>query len=69
MIAYEPKSETWEEAAHMWKDKRVKVVVDHFIVRKVDFLTRDYRVLFKEPLTPEERAPYERSKRTQVKQH
>jgi hypothetical protein len=68
MIAYEPKSETWEEAARMWKDKHVKVTVDHFIVRKVDFMTRDYRVLFKEPITPEEQKPYDRSKITQVPQ-
>jgi len=68
MIAYEPKGETWEEAARLWKDKRVKVTIDHFIVRKVDFMTRDYRVLFKEPITPEEQAPYNRSKQTQVRQ-
>ena len=68
MMAYEPKGNTWEECAKLWKDKQVKVIQDHFIVRKVDFMTRDYRVLFKEPITPEELAPYERSKRTQMKQ-
>ena len=68
MIAYEPKGNTWEECARLWKDKQVKVIQDHFIVRKVDFMTRDYRVITKEPITPEERAPYEKSRQTMVPQ-
>ena len=68
MIAYDPKGQSWEETARMWKEKRVKVIIDHFIVRKVDFMVRDYRVLFKEPITPEERKPYEDSKRTRMNQ-
>lgn len=64
MIAYEPKAQTWEEAARMWKNKEVKVIVPHFSVRRADFLVRDYRILFVEKVTPEEKAPYESSKRT-----
>jgi hypothetical protein len=59
MIAYDPKAQTWEEAARMWKDKSVKVIVPHFSVRRVDFMVRDYRVLFNEKITPEEKAPYD----------
>lgn len=62
MIAYDPKATSWEEAARMWKQKQVSVIVPHFTVRRIDFLTRDYRVLFKEDVTPEEKAPYEASK-------
>jgi hypothetical protein len=64
MIAYDPKAQTWEEAARMWKGKQVKVIVPHFSVRRTDFMVRDYRVLFVEKVTPEEKAPYESSKRT-----
>ena len=62
MTAYDPKASTWEEAARMWKKKQVSVIVPHFTVRRTDFLTRDYRVLFKEDITPEEKARYEASK-------
>lgn len=62
MIAYDPKGQTWEEVARLWKEKKVNVIVQHFTVRRIDFLTRDYRVLFKEPVTPEEKAVYEASK-------
>lgn len=70
MIAYEPKGNSWEECARLWqdKDKKLKVIQDHFIVRKVDFMTRDYRVLKVEPVTPDERAPYEKSRQTMVPQ-
>jgi hypothetical protein len=64
MIAYDPKAQTWEEAARMWKNKEVKVIIPHFSVRRTDFLVRDYRVLYNEKVTPEEKAPYEASKRT-----
>ncbi|MEZ4306759.1 MAG: hypothetical protein R3F14_01740 [Polyangiaceae bacterium] len=64
MMAFEPKAQTWEEAARLWKDKKVKIVLKRFTVRRTNFLTRDYRVLFKEPLTAEEREIYEASKRT-----
>lgn len=77
MIAYEPKVQTWEEASHLWKDKKakvfdsaaqvtketdLKVVVPHFIVRRDAFMTRDYRVLYVEKVTPEESAAYEHAK-------
>jgi hypothetical protein len=66
MIAYDPKAQTWEEASRLWKDKDTKlsVIVPHFIVRKVDFMTRDYRVLYKEKVTPEEKAAYDVSVRS-----
>src|SRR5690349_11625781 len=35
MIAYDPKGKTWEEASHLWKDKKATVVVPHFTVRRV----------------------------------
>lgn len=62
MVAFDPKANTWEEAARMWKDRQVNVIIPHFTVRRIDFLVRDYRVLFKEPVTPEEQAAYEASK-------
>ncbi|MBK8252178.1 MAG: hypothetical protein IPK82_05860 [Polyangiaceae bacterium] len=64
MMAFDPKANSWEEAANMWKNKQVNVIIKHFTVRRSDFLTRDYRVLFKEPLTAEEKQIYEASKRT-----
>lgn len=68
MIAYEPKGNTWEECARLWRDKKVKIIQDHFIVRKVDFMTRDYRVIAVEPVTPEEKAPYDKARNTMMKQ-
>lgn len=62
MIAYDPKAQSWDEASHMWKDKKVSVIVPHFIVRRPDFLVRDYRVLYNEKVTPEEKAPFEASR-------
>lgn len=63
MIAYDPKAPSFEDAARQWKNKdaELKVIVPHFLVRRVDYLTRDYRVIAKEKVTPEERAPYEAS--------
>lgn len=55
MTAYDPLAPTWEEAAKLWRRKEVKIVVPHFIVRKVDFQKRDYRVLATEPLTDDEK--------------
>jgi hypothetical protein len=62
MIAYEPKAQTWEEAQRMWKNKQVEIIVKHFTVRRIDFMVRDYRVLFKEPVTPQEKAYYDEAK-------
>jgi hypothetical protein len=64
MIAYDPKAQTWEEAARLWKSPDLKIIIPHFTVRRGEFLKRDYRVLYQEKVTAEERAPYERSKRT-----
>jgi len=59
MIAYDPKAQTWDEASRLWKDKKVNVIVPHFVVRRTDFMVRDYRVLYNEKVTAEEKAPYE----------
>jgi hypothetical protein len=64
MIAYDPKAQSWEEAARMWKSKELKVIIEHFSVQRANFLVRDYRVLHVEKVTAEERKAYESSKRT-----
>jgi hypothetical protein len=65
MIAYDPKTPTFQDAANLWKYKRddVKVALDHIFVRFVNFDKRDHRVLFVEPVTDEERAPYLKARR------
>ncbi|TKD12329.1 hypothetical protein [Polyangium fumosum] len=65
MIAYNPKVPTFQDAANLWKHKRseVTVAIDHIFVRLVSFGKRDHRVLFVEPVTDEERAPYLKAKR------
>lgn len=65
MIAYDPKTQTFQEAANLWKHRRgdVKVALDHIFVRMVGFLPRDHRVLFVEPVTDEEKAPYLKARR------
>jgi hypothetical protein len=65
MIAYDPKVVTFQDAANLWKFKRgdVKVALDHILVRMVNFIKRDHRVLTVEPVTDEEKAPYLKSLR------
>ncbi|MDI3287888.1 hypothetical protein [Polyangium sp. 15x6] len=65
MIAYNPKVPTFQDAANLWKHKRseVTVALDHIFVRLVSFGKRDHRVLFVEPVTDEEKAPYLKAKR------
>ncbi|MRG95959.1 hypothetical protein [Polyangium spumosum] len=65
MIVYEPKAPTFQDAANMWKYKRNEVTVklDHIFVRLVNFGKRDHRVLFVEPVTDEEKAPYLKARR------
>ena len=64
MIAYDPKVQSYEEAAKLWKKKEgVSVVLDHVHVQLVQFLMRDRRVLAVEPVSDEELKPYLRSKR------
>jgi hypothetical protein len=62
MIAYDPKGATYEEAAHIWKAGKTKIALDHILVRQVNFLPRDHRVLRVEPLTDAERATYNKSR-------
>jgi hypothetical protein len=62
MIAYDPKAPTFAEAARVRKKGGMKVVMGHLEVRLSDFLTRDHRVIAKESITDEERAPYIRAR-------
>lgn len=61
MIAYDPKGHDFEEAREIWRRKMTKVALDHILVRKVLFMTRDHRVLGVEPLTDDELKPYRRT--------
>jgi hypothetical protein len=65
MIAYDPKVATFQDAANLWKFKRgdVKIALDHIFVRLVNFEKRDRRVLVVEPVTDDEKKPYQNSKR------
>lgn len=62
LIAYDPKAATFEEAREIRGQAPMKIVMPHLEVRAVDFLKRDHRVIAKEPVTAEERAPYEKSR-------
>jgi hypothetical protein len=62
MIAYDPKCDTYEQCAIVWKKHETKVNFEHLVVREVSFLPRDHRVLFVEPLTEAERATYAKSR-------
>jgi hypothetical protein len=61
MIAYDPKGTTFEDAARIWKQGAVKVILDHLDVRQVHFMPRDHRVIAVEKITPAEKAAYDRS--------
>jgi hypothetical protein len=65
MIAYDPKVVTFQDAANLWsfRRKETKVVLDHILVRMVNFIKRDHRVLTVEPVTDEEKAPYLKARR------
>jgi hypothetical protein len=65
MIAYDPKTPTFQDAANLWKFKRndVKIALDHILVRLVNFGKRDHRVLVVEPVTDVEKAPYLKARR------
>lgn len=60
MIAYDPKVVTFQDAANLWKFRRkdTKVALDHMLVRMVNFIKRDHRVLVVEPVSDAEKAPY-----------
>ena len=62
MIAYDPKSDTFEQAALTWKKRETKVIFEHLVVRDIHFLPRDHRVVFVEPLTAAELATYTKSR-------
>lgn len=62
MIAYDPKCDTYERCAVSWKKHEAKVNYEHLVVRAVNFLPRDHRVLFIETLTEAERATYNKSR-------
>jgi hypothetical protein len=63
MVAYDPKAQTFQEAAALWKKKEgVKVALDYVEVQLALFLPRDHRVIAVEPVTDEEKAPYLRAR-------
>jgi hypothetical protein len=62
LIAYDPKASSFEEARDIRARGSMKVVMGHVEVRAFDFLKRDHRVIAKEAVTNEERAPYEKSR-------
>lgn len=62
MIVYDPKAPTFQDAAILHKRGGFKVLNDHILVRLVNFLTRDHRVLKVEPVTDAEEAPYIRAR-------
>lgn len=64
MIAYDPKVVTFQDAANLWKFRRqeTKVTLNHILVRMVNFIKRDHRVLVVEPVTDAEKEPYLKSR-------
>ncbi|WP_437591826.1 hypothetical protein [Sorangium sp. So ce1000] len=61
MIAYDPKAQSFQEAAELHRKGKLTVAKDHMPVGLVYFLPRDHRVISNEPVSDEERAPYLRS--------
>ncbi len=61
MIAYDPKVQTFQEAAELRRKGELTVAMDHMMVRLVHFMPRDHRVISNEPVSDDERAPYLRS--------
>ncbi|WP_437298702.1 hypothetical protein [Sorangium sp. So ce426] len=61
MIAYDPKAQSFQEAAELRRKGKLTVAKDHMTVRLVYFLPRDHRVISNEPVSDDERAPYLRS--------
>jgi hypothetical protein len=61
MIAYDPKVQSFEEAAELRRGGKLTVAKDFMTVRLVYFLPRDHRVISNEAVSDEERAPYLRS--------
>jgi hypothetical protein len=64
MIAYKPKAQTFEEAAELRRKGGLQIEMAHLMVRLVNFMPRDHRVLAVEPVTDAERAPYLKSRET-----
>ena len=62
LIAYDPKAKTFEEARELRERGVMTVVLPHFEVRAMDFLPRDHRVIAIEPVSDQERAPYEKAR-------
>lgn len=62
LLAYDPKADTIEASARLWKQGQLKVALDHFEIRQMHFIKRDHRVLGVEPVTDAEKAPYLRAR-------
>jgi hypothetical protein len=58
LMAYDPKADTLEASARLWKQGQLKVVLEHFEIPQVNFIKRDHRVIAVEPVTDAEKAPY-----------
>ena len=63
MVAYDPKATSWEDAAALYRDKRLKVALPHILVRKVLFMTRDHRIVGAEAVTDDEKLAIRKSQR------
>ena len=63
MVVFDPKANTFEESARLYRDKKLTVVLPHIVVRKVLFMTRDHRVLGVEPVTDAEKLAIVKSQR------
>ena len=53
MIAYDPKVQTFQEAAELRRRGKTTVAKDHLTVRLVNFMPRDHRVISNEPISDE----------------
>jgi hypothetical protein len=62
MIAYDPKVQAFQEAADLRKRGGMTVAKDYLLVRLVNFLPRDHRVIAREPVSEQEKAPYLKSR-------
>jgi hypothetical protein len=63
LIAYDPVVDSYQEAAALQKKGTKTVALDHILVRHVHFIKRDHRVIAHEPVSEEEFAIYQRSRR------
>jgi hypothetical protein len=63
MVVFDPKANTFEDSAALYRDKKLTVVLPHILVRKVLFMTRDHRVVGVETVTDAEKLSIVKSQR------